>query len=295
MIEYDAKRWIHLALHVRGSVVPRVAGRVLVAAAAGAAVAFADRNHGAHVAPLLHTLVGVALSLLLVFRTNAAYDRWWEGRKLLGMMVNRARDLTRQATVWIDDAAERARVRRWVVAYLALAMQGLRRERDLAAVAEWLTAEERAALEPRSHRANVVANWIAAVVRVQAGSEQRIVAMDANLTSFNDSVGGAERIMKTPLPLAYAQHTKLLVALFVFTAPFAVVDSMGWLTPVAEACIAFALFGVDEIGVEIEDPFGYDPNDLPLEAILGTIAADTREIEAAPLPGATLSGRGGAA
>ena len=84
---------------------------------------------------------------------------------------------------------------------------------------------------------------------------------------LNDYLGGAERILRTPIPFAYAQHIKVFVVLFCFTAPFAMVDVMGWATPLVAGLLALALFGVDEIGVEIEDPFGDDPNDLPLDAI----------------------------
>jgi putative membrane protein len=109
-------------------------------------------------------------------------------------------------------------------------------------------------------------------------TEHRLAVMDQNLTSFSDSWGGAERILKTPIPFAYAHHIKAFLALFAFTVPFALSDQMGWLTPVAAAAIAFALFGIDEIGVEIEDPFGYDPNDLPLDEVGATIARDVGDI-----------------
>jgi putative membrane protein len=102
--------------------------------------------------------------------------------------------------------------------------------------------------------------------------------MDANVTAFVDYWGGAERIMKTPIPFAYAQHIKGFLTLFCFTAPFALVESLGWLTPVMAAVVAYGMFGIDEIGVEIEDPFGYDPNDLPLDAMGNTIANDTQDI-----------------
>jgi len=84
--------------------------------------------------------------------------------------------------------------------------------------------------------------------------------------------------MRTPLPFAYAQHIKSFLTLFCASVPFAMVEAMGWYTPIAAAVIAFGLFGIDEIGVEIEDPFGYDPNDLPLDAIGNRIAEDTRVI-----------------
>ena len=90
-----------------------------------------------------------------------------------------------------------------------------------------------------------------------------------------ESLAGCERILRTPVPFAYAQHIKTLVAIFCFTAPFTMSDAMGWLTPIASGLLAFSLFGIDEIGVEIEDPFGYDANDLPVDAIGDGIDAAT--------------------
>jgi len=93
-----------------------------------------------------------------------------------------------------------------------------------------------------------------------------------------DSIGSCERIVKTPVPFAYAQHIKLLVLLFCITLPFAIVDTMRWGTPVVAGLLALALFGIDELGVEIEDPFGSDANDLPLEAVGRSVATSTREL-----------------
>jgi putative membrane protein len=84
--------------------------------------------------------------------------------------------------------------------------------------------------------------------------------------------------MKMPLPFAYAHHIKAFLVVFAATAPFALVDTMEWATPAASAILAFALFGIDEIAVEIEDPFGYDANDLPLDAVGDTIARDVGDI-----------------
>jgi putative membrane protein len=289
MIEYDGKNWVEVILRVRGSVVPRLLPRIVLVSVIGVGAQYLHVTRNVALPPLTHTLLGVVLGLLLVFRTNVSYDRWWEGRRLLGSMVNRSRDLARQVAVFVPDIAraasgetERAILRRHVAAYFVLACQGLRREDDLATLGALLTDDERALLAPGRHRANIVSRWLTTrlVANANAGamSEPRPVAMDANLTAFNDYVGGAERIVKTPLPLAYAQHTKMLVTLFCFTAPFALVEALGWLTPLGAATLALAFFGVDEIGVEIEDPFGHDPNDLPLEAIARTIDADTREL-----------------
>jgi putative membrane protein len=102
--------------------------------------------------------------------------------------------------------------------------------------------------------------------------------LDGNLTALCDAWGAAERIRRTPIPFAYFHHIRSLLTLFCLTVPFAIVDALGYLTPFAGAAIAYGLFGIEEIGVEIEDPFGYDPNDLPLEAIGNRIADDTRQL-----------------
>jgi len=105
-------------------------------------------------------------------------------------------------------------------------------------------------------------------LRRDAGlSDAQQLAMDQNLTVMTDALAGCERIMRTPVPFAYAQHIKVFVVLFCFTAPFTMAEAMGWYTPLAATLLCLALFGIDEIGVEIEDPFGRDPNDLPLDAM----------------------------
>jgi putative membrane protein len=286
MVDYDAKSWLSILSRVRGSVWRRTAVPVLLVAGLGAVAVWLHQVHAFHVPPLAHTLLGVALGLLLVFRTNSSYDRFWEGRKQLGMMVNRARDLQRQSLALIEgtDAAGqrlRADIGRLIGVLYALIRQYLRKERDLSQI-EGLTDGERAMLEPVAVRPCVAFTWIAQRLATAARegrlSENRLAAMDANLTAFSDNWGGAERIMKTPVPFAYAHHIKTFLILFAFTAPFAMVETMHWMTPVAAAVLAFALFGIDEIAVEIEEPFGYDANDLPLDAVGATIDQDLADM-----------------
>jgi putative membrane protein len=283
MIDYDAKGWLSIIFRLRGSVFPQLVPRILVVTGVGAFAAWVEERSHFSIAPIAHTLIGVALGLLLVFRTNASYDRFWEGRKLLGGIVNRSRDFARQAAAWlIDDASFRADLRRLLVAMVALIHQRLRKETDLSPLATWLSEDERKRLEPLGARALTVATWLSQRLAERAKngqlSEQRLQAMDANLTALVDAMGGAERIVKTPVPFAYAQHIKIFVSLFCLTVPFAMSSSLHWLTPAGAALLAFALFGIDEIGVEIEEPFGYDPNDLPLDAILQGIDRDTADI-----------------
>jgi putative membrane protein len=282
MIEYEGRAWLSIIFRAHGSVIPRLWSRIAMAAGLGVAAQLLLEYRGVKIPTLAHTLVGVALGLLLVFRTNASYDRYWEGRRLLGSMVNRSRDLARQLVAYVPAGELRARLGRLVIAHYRLVAQTLQKTDDLAALGPLLTDDERAALAARTHRAPIALSWISAALRAEADggrlTEPRLQLLDGNLTALADALGGCERILKTPIPFAYAQHIKVFVVLFCFSAPFAMTDVMGWITPFASALLATALFGIDEIGVEIEDPFGDDPNDLPMAAIGNGIEAAVGQI-----------------
>src|SRR6185436_14338814 len=123
MIEYDGRAWLPLLVRMRGSVIPRLVPRVIATAALGVVAVLLLRRNDFKIPGNAHTLVGVALGLLLVFRTNASYDRYWEGRRLLGFMVNRTRDLARQVGAYIDDADARAALCRLIPAFYWAAAQ----------------------------------------------------------------------------------------------------------------------------------------------------------------------------
>jgi ion channel-forming bestrophin family protein len=282
MIQYDPKRLLSIVFRLHGSVFVRLLPRVVLAAAIGEIAHLAYRETGLRFPTIVHTLIGVALGLLLVFRTNASYDRYWEGRKLLGSMTNRCRDVCRQAVSYLDQTAAQE-IQRYTCAFYHVTVGTLRGESGLTAPAEArLTQIERRSLSEALHRPSVVATWMSGVLarEVQAGrlSERMLSVVDQNLTALIDALGGAERIRNTPVPFAYAQHIKIFVILFVFTVPFAMVDATKAYTPLATALLALALFGIDEIGVEIEDPFGDDPNDLPMDSIGAGIERATSEI-----------------
>lgn len=302
MIDYDAKSWLGVLSRIRGSVGPRLLGRSALTAGLGFLATYLHEHRKFHTPAVAHTMIGVALGLLLVFRTNASFDRWWEGRKLLGGIVNRTRDLARQLVAYVP-AESRSVVddsTRLLNAFFALAIQGLRSETDLSVLGDLLTPEERAKLEPLKTRASVVLSWVTEHIDGLARSgkitDARLLAMDTNLTALVDYHSGCERIVRTPIPFAYAQHIKLFVTLWCFTVPFAIVDAMQSYTWFASAVLGFALFGIDEIGVEIEDPFGYDDNDLPIDRIGQTVRTSMAEITTAGAAGAAgRAGAGGAA
>lgn len=288
MIEYDGRNWVRICLSLHGSVAPRLLPRVVFAAALGYGAQWAQETRGFSLPPLAHTLIGVALGLLLVFRTNASYGRYIEARALLGKALDASRDLARQLVAYIPDHPQwpkrRADCLRWMGAFYRLVAQSVRGEDKLANLADRLTESERAQLQPLEQRAPVVTTWIsrelARLIQLGHLDSSKLRALDGNLTALVQSLGGCQRIRRTPVPFAYAQHIKIFVVLFCYTVPFAMAESLQAYTWVASAILAFALFGIDEIGVEIEDPFGYDANDLPVEKIGDTIDTSLREIEA---------------
>jgi putative membrane protein len=288
MIDYEGRRWLDVILRVRGSVLPRLLPRALVGGAIGGVAAWAFDEHGTKLAPIAHTLIGVALGLLLVFRTNASYDRYWEGRRLLGAVVIRVRDLVRQVAGWAPGEAHvsaRRRVRDLSCAYFRAVSQTLRREDDDGTLAALLPDDVRPAILTSSARPQAVMAHLTRAVDVlrkeAALTDAQQLAIDQNLSGMTDALAGCERIVGTPVPFAYAQHIKLFVVLFCYTAPFTMSDAMGWYTPIAATLLCVALFGIDEIGVEIEDPFGRDANDLPLDDMAAGLEKTTAAVVSA--------------
>jgi putative membrane protein len=284
MLHYDARRW-SIVFRLRGSVLPRVALRVVLCAAVGVVIWLLKKKMGIDLAipPAAHAIVAVALGLLLVFRTNASYDRFWEGRKLIGGIVNRTRNLVRQATVHLEGTTPASQerkedVRRLTISLYIAIRQYLRDEKKLEEYDATLKPEERDRVAQVAVPPQLINTWISGVLARAAGehllSEQRLQMLEDNLTTLCDLWGGAERIHKTPLPFAYAHHIKGFLLIFCLSVPFALLDTMGSVTPIAAAVVAYGLFGIEEIGVEIEDPFGHDANDLPLDAVEETIRRD---------------------
>jgi ion channel-forming bestrophin family protein len=234
--------------------------------------------------PLGHTLIGVALGLLIVFRNNCSYDRYWEGRKLWGGIVNAARNLVRGAVVSVGEAKELANL---TAAYALALKQHLRSDKDLseiqALVSPAVYEQVTAAANPPSLLALQLSGWIQA--RQGEGKLDSVTtqALEGHVRLFLDNQGGCERILRTPIPFAYAVHIKQLLMLYLITLPLILVGEMNWFAIPTVAAIAFGLLGIEEAGVEIEDPFGDDPNDLPVEAMCATIARDTLALaEASP-------------
>jgi len=285
MIQYDPHLWWSHFFDIRGSMVKEILGRVVSTVVWATLVVFAYNRWGDPITISLaaHTLVGTALGLLLVFRTNSAYDRFWEGRKLWGGMVNETRNLARITAIALDNEPYlKEQVLKWTIAFCYAAMNGLRGKKSIEGARDLFDASRVTEIEKADHPALYCAREITRTLREARAqkiiSDYDFVYIDNNVQLLMDYVGGCERIHRTPLPFAYLVHLRRALLIYCLTLPLALVRDFGWETVFATFAIAYVFFGIEEIGVEIEDPFGVDENDLPLESICGTIRRNLLEL-----------------
>lgn len=256
-----------------------VLGRVAVFGAAAWLVWWIENATDTSIAVDLtpYEVAGAALSLLLVLRTNAGYDRWWEGRKLWGGIVNQCRDLVVVSLAnGPEDRRWRDEIARWTAAFAHASRRSLRGERDVAELATLLGAEAAARVAAAEHMPSYVSARIAALL-ADALKRQQIAGFafqqaDRDRALLLDHLGGCERIQKTPLPRAYAVKIRQFIFLFLLALPFALITRVGWLTPLVTILVAYPILALDEIGAELQQPFSKASlNYLPLDEICATI------------------------
>ena len=293
MIVRPRPRSWQLLYIMRGSIVPAIAPKVAVIFVLGVLTsAFAEwvavpGLDSLGVGPF--TLLGLALSIFLSFRNNACHERWWEGRKLWGQLVFESRSLARECQALLpDDAALRQRVLHLAIGFAAALAARLRHHDPREAAAPWLSPEH----APLLDRANLpdallaqVAVELAVPLRDGRLPPYLYAVLEQRLTSMSAVQAGCERILTTPLPFAYTLLLHRFAWLFCVLLPFGLVGALGWATPLVSALLAYAFFGLDRLGDELEDPFGLEPNDLPLDALARIIEIDLLDsLGQAPLP-----------
>ncbi|WP_372016835.1 bestrophin family protein [Pseudoxanthomonas sp. 10H] len=301
MIVRPRPRSWQLLYIMRGSIVPAIAPKVAVIFLLGLALSLlAERVplpgiDRLGVAPF--TLLGLALSIFLSFRNNACHERWWEGRKLWGQLVYESRSLARECNALLaDDPRLRARVLRLATGFAHALAARLRDGDSRAAAAPWVDPEFEADLAARDNVPDALlalaARELAAPLRDGRLPPYLYAVFEARLTAMSSIQAGCERILTTPLPFAYTLLLHRFAWLFCVLLPLGLVGALGWATPFVSALLAYAFFGLDRLGDELEDPFGLEPNDLPLDALARTIEIDLFDaLGERPLP-APLEPRG---
>ncbi len=273
--------WFKTVFQIKGSVLIAIYRRVLLCGLFGVLISIMFHFKLPVSQPILGSVIpSIVLGLLLVFRTNTAYDRFWEGRKMWGSIVNNSRNLARQIWVSIDEIEAEDRYDKIGALYLLVAFaiatkQHLREESVSSELEALMPSSKYNQLTMISNPSLEVAFWISDYLQYQYNrkciNSHQLAGMQELVNHLVDNLGACERILKTPIPLAYAIHLKQLLLLYSLLLPFQIVESLGWWTGLLTALIGFTLFGIEAIGLEIENPFGYDANDLPLDAICQTM------------------------
>ncbi|MEG4117984.1 bestrophin family ion channel [Microcoleus sp. N9_B4] len=273
----DRPPWFKVALQVRGSVIPSILPRVLLCGGFGVLISLLHFFKWPVSLPILSSIVpSIVLGLLLVFRTNTAYERFWEGRKMWGTLVNNVRNLARQIWVAIEekdppDIELKKSVLRLLPAFAVALKLHLRQQSVNPELEPLMSPVHYQKLKSMNNPPLEIAFWIEDYLHEQYEGNcvdvYQLTAMKELINSMIDVLGGCERILKTPIPLAYAIHLKQLLLLYCLALPFQMVNDLTWGTGPIVALISFTLFGIEEIGIEIENPFGHDDNDLPLDNI----------------------------
>ncbi len=280
-MKWEKSNWLSMAFTTRGSVIPSIRRRVLLCVMFGLLISLLHTyKYPVFQKSLADTVPAVVLGLLLVFRTNTAYDRFWEGRKAWGNMNNNIRNLVRIVWLGIDERIPEDRERKIAALEMLpafaiatkLYLRGQPLEPELSKV---FSSAQLQQLNAVQNPALQIAFWLGDYLQsehrrgnigiYQMNELQRII------NSMVDCVGTCERILRTPMPLAYAIHLKQLLLIYCLLLPFKMVGDLGWGTAPVVGLVSFTLFGIEAIGVEIENPFGNDPNDLPLDNICKNI------------------------
>ncbi len=312
MIQYDPHHWRSHLFDIKGSMLREIVSRVAVCVVWSAIVVAWDaaaripdrpvwlangevvratpgffpklaRAFPPSIPVTGHTLIGAVLGLLLVFRTNSSYDRFWEGRKLWGAIVNDSRNLGRLATTLLmNDPELLRRLLRWSMVFPWSVCSRLQGSKEIGCDTDDLPKADVELTERAEHIPLAVARRMTEQVEI---ARQRGLISDIQQSLFDDifsrlidSLGACERIHNTPLPFAYMVHLRRALIIFLSTLPLAIVREFGWVTIPATLLISYVMLGIEEIGVEIEDPFGSDENDLPLRSICENIESNLRDL-----------------
>ncbi|MEA5599103.1 bestrophin family protein [Rivularia sp. UHCC 0363] len=281
-------RRLRLAFQIKGTVITVIYHRVIFFGIFGAFVTLLYYLDLPVSQPILGSVIpSIVLGLLLVFRTNTAYDRFWEGRKAWGDIVNNVRNLARLIMVSVDeicpeDRKDKVAALRLIVAFAVATKLHLRSQPVNSELEELMVESKYVRLLTMNHPPLEIAFWVGDYLQQQNKTNRldkyQLIMMQELINSLVDNLGACERILKTPIPLAYTIHLKQLLILYCLLLPFQLVDSLGWMTGIITAIISFTLFGIEAIGLEIENPFGFDDNDLPLNAICNTMRRNIEDL-----------------
>lgn len=272
MIIRPKQHWLLMLLVWRGSVLPQILPQLLAVTLLSVLVTWLHGQVFSLKIPLNFVpfpLIGVALAIFLGFRNNASYERFCEGRKLWGGMLNDSRTLSRQLLSFASASQARPIIISLIAFTHALRHQlrGSSAHSDL----ERLLGADAQQYQDRPFIPNLLLLRVSQQVqtlRQQGQIDLWLSAQcEAPLASLTEAFGGCERLHSTPLPYTYSVILHRTVYTYCFLLPFGLVDAIGWTTPIMVAFMAYTFFALEALSDELEQPFGSSANDLALNAI----------------------------
>jgi putative membrane protein len=290
MVNYNPKVWFSLIFHaysrgVMKTLTPAIIFMTLYSAGMCYLLLDVLRFHESdfHTTISMHSLLGIVLGLFLVFRTNSSYDRWWEGRKLWGSMVNNTRNLSHKLNAFLDkdDVDNRMWFARMIPNFVFSVKEHLRKG---AMLSEFEAVDDNfiTSLKNVKHVPNRLSSMmytrINDLYKTNKISGDQLFLVDKELKEFSDILGACERIRNTPIPYNYSMYIKQFIFIYLITLPMAFVTTSGYITVPIVMLVTFVLLSVELIAEEIEDPFGRDINDLPTDELAEKITGNVREI-----------------
>ncbi len=285
MIRYNPKDWFSLIFEFHKSdTLRKLIYIILVYALYSLGIVYIELEYTDFKSTIaIHSLIGFVLGLLLVFRTNSAYDRWWEGRKLLGALVNTSRNLALKLSAFLpSEASVKRKLFVELISNYCFSMKDHLRDKRVAEELTFSTHLTEEEFKSSYHLPNIIAEKIFNETKIMYDdkliSDNIYITIDDQVKQFTDIIGGCERIKKTPIPYSYNIFLKKIIFIYTMTLPIGLAtDFQYWAIPIS-LFVLYILASLELLAEEIEDPFGEDTNDLPVDDICHTIKGNIEEI-----------------
>lgn len=277
MIIKKKENWFKMLFEWKGSVLPQLLPRLFLLFLFSLLIVYYKSfllEYNLHINPAIFTLFGIALAIFLGFRNNVSYDRFWEGRKLWGALLNDTRSLARQSITLLNtenDKAESQKFIQLLIAFVYALKHQLRHTNPDKDFDRLISSDLKEQLQNIHFKPIAILKELGLWVK-KAKAEGRIdgfaqLAFEENLNKLSDIVGGCERIASTPIPYTYSVLLHRTVYIYCFILPFGFVETLGWITPFVIVFIAYTFVALEAIADELEEPFGLQPNDLALDTM----------------------------
>lgn len=258
---------------LNGSILPRIAFHLIAMTLISIVAIFAAQEHPgifARISSIPFTLIGIALSVFMSFRNNACYARWWEGRKLWGDLIIACRSFARQTSNL--EEKDRRFILHGLCGFASGLAARLRRQDEITAIRTWFDIDDATTNpNPTNEVLDQLGRRCLALLLEDRIGPIHYSVLEGQITALCDVQGGCERIAYTPVPFAYSLLLHRTALVFCLTLPFALAGSLDWWTLLPVLLVAYTFFGLEALGHQLEDPFGLEPNALPLDAMRRTI------------------------